>query len=191
MMMAKTRLGTRKKTAQRISKKRRRKASSPRRTFRASNTCSNAARSIPRSCSTGWTTRGRGMPPIASRPRQVRQGQGEKGLACEAAQSRRGRARGSEGGEGDGDGEGGRDERVPAARARDPRVKDYRLGGLQWMVGLHEQGINGILADEMGLGKTLQTIAFTAHLRAKCTRPFLVVGPLSVLHNWCEKFERG
>ncbi|KAF7349706.1 SNF2 family DNA-dependent ATPase [Mycena sanguinolenta] len=70
------------------------------------------------------------------------------------------------------------------------RMKDYQLEGLQWMVGLHEQGISGILADEMGLGKTLQTIAFAAHLRAKCTRPFLVVCPLSVLHNWCEEFKR-
>ncbi|KAF7349701.1 SNF2 family DNA-dependent ATPase [Mycena sanguinolenta] len=69
-------------------------------------------------------------------------------------------------------------------------MKDYQLEGLQWMVGLHEQGISGILADEMGLGKTLQTIAFAAHLRAKCTRPFLVVCSLSVLHNWCEEFKR-
>ncbi|KAK6966481.1 SNF2 family N-terminal domain-containing protein [Favolaschia claudopus] len=64
------------------------------------------------------------------------------------------------------------------------RLKDYQLEGLQWMVGLHEQGISGILADEMGLGKTLQTIAFAAHLRIHGTRPFLVVCPLSVMHNW-------
>ncbi|KAJ7882115.1 SNF2 family N-terminal domain-containing protein [Mycena leptocephala] len=69
-------------------------------------------------------------------------------------------------------------------------LKDYQLEGLQWMVGLHEQGISGILADEMGLGKTLQTIAFAAHLRATGTRPFLVVCPLSVLHNWVEEFRR-
>jgi ATP-dependent DNA helicase len=42
----------------------------------------------------------------------------------------------------------------------------------------------------MGLGKTLQTIAFAAHLRATGTRPFLVVCPLSVLHNWVEEFRR-
>ncbi|KAF8194717.1 SNF2 family N-terminal domain-containing protein [Mycena galopus ATCC 62051] len=69
-------------------------------------------------------------------------------------------------------------------------LKDYQLEGLQWMVGLHEQGISGILADEMGLGKTLQTIAFAAHLRATGTRPFLVVCPLSVLHNWISEFAR-
>ncbi|KAJ7019581.1 SNF2 family DNA-dependent ATPase [Mycena alexandri] len=68
----------------------------------------------------------------------------------------------------------------------------YQLEGLQWMLGLDEQGISGILADEMGLGKTLQTIAFCAHLRheRRATRPFLVVCPLSVLHNWVEEFAR-
>ncbi|KAJ7723043.1 SNF2 family DNA-dependent ATPase [Mycena metata] len=68
----------------------------------------------------------------------------------------------------------------------------YQLEGLQWMLGLDEQGISGILADEMGLGKTLQTIAFCAHLRheRRSTRPFLVVCPLSVLHNWVEEFKR-
>ncbi|KAJ7155165.1 SNF2 family DNA-dependent ATPase, partial [Mycena filopes] len=90
------------------------------------------------------------------------------------------------------------------------RMKDYQLEGLQWMLGLDEQGISGILGalrwrcfcfssfcfvsfpDEMGLGKTLQTIAFCAHLRheRKGTRPFLVVCPLSVLHNWGEEFKR-
>ncbi|KAJ7331395.1 SNF2 family DNA-dependent ATPase [Mycena albidolilacea] len=70
------------------------------------------------------------------------------------------------------------------------KLKDYQLEGLQWMVGLHQQGISGILADEMGLGKTLQTIAFAAHLRATGTRPFLVVCPLSVMHNWVAEFAR-
>ncbi|KAJ7112773.1 SNF2 family DNA-dependent ATPase [Mycena crocata] len=71
------------------------------------------------------------------------------------------------------------------------RLKDYQLEGLQWMVSLHEQGISGILADEMGLGKTLQTIAFSAHLRElEMSRPFLVVCPLSVLHNWKAEYER-
>lgn len=34
-----------------------------------------------------------------------------------------------------------------------------QIRGLNWMIGLYENGINGILADEMGLGKTLQTIS--------------------------------
>ncbi|KAJ7431316.1 Glucanosyltransferase-domain-containing protein [Mycena galericulata] len=71
------------------------------------------------------------------------------------------------------------------------RLKDYQLEGLQWMVSLDQQGISGILADEMGLGKTLQTIAFTAYLRARnFSRPIMIVCPLSVLHNWKEEYER-
>ncbi len=36
--------------------------------------------------------------------------------------------------------------------------------GMNWLINLYDQGINGILADEMGLGKTVQSIAFLAHL---------------------------
>ena len=38
-------------------------------------------------------------------------------------------------------------------------MRDYQVAGLNWMISLYENGINGILADEMGLGKTLQTIS--------------------------------
>ena len=63
-------------------------------------------------------------------------------------------------------------------------LRDYQLDGLQWMVSLYENGINGILGDEMGLGKTLQTIAFLAHLKEKHVHgPFLVIGPLNTLRN--------
>ncbi|KAI9449289.1 SNF2-family ATP dependent chromatin remodeling factor snf21 [Lactarius psammicola] len=70
------------------------------------------------------------------------------------------------------------------------RLKDYQLEGVAWMVSLWENGISGILADEMGLGKTIQTIAFIAHLRVRVEAPFLVVCPLSVLHNWIDEFKR-
>ncbi|KAF8328295.1 hypothetical protein F5887DRAFT_924404 [Amanita rubescens] len=33
-------------------------------------------------------------------------------------------------------------------------MRAYDLQGLNWMVSLHHNGLNGILADEMGLGKT-------------------------------------
>jgi ATP-dependent DNA helicase len=33
------------------------------------------------------------------------------------------------------------------------KLRDYQLAGVQWMVSLYENGLNGILADEMGLGK--------------------------------------
>ncbi|KAF9066436.1 SNF2 family N-terminal domain-containing protein [Rhodocollybia butyracea] len=70
-------------------------------------------------------------------------------------------------------------------------LKPYQLEGLHWMASLHANGISGILADEMGLGKTLQTIAFSAHLRdVQYVAPFLVVCPLSVLHNWIDEYTK-
>lgn len=44
-------------------------------------------------------------------------------------------------------------------------MRDYQLRGLNWMISLYENGINGILADEMGLGKTLQTISMIGYLK--------------------------
>lgn len=40
-------------------------------------------------------------------------------------------------------------------------LREYQLVGLQWMVSLYNNNLNGILADEMGLGKTVQ-------VRARC-----------------------
>ena len=68
-------------------------------------------------------------------------------------------------------------------------MREYQLAGLDWLVSLYENGLNGILADEMGLGKTVQTISLLAHLRSKGTMgPFLVVAPLSTLSNWVDEF---
>ncbi|KAG0088351.1 hypothetical protein BGZ93_002389 [Podila epicladia] len=85
----------------------------------------------------------------------------------------------------------------PTISARQPSLvtggvlRDYQLAGVEWMVSLYENGLNGILADEMGLGKTLQTISFLAYLREKGVwGPFLVVAPLSTLANWVSEFER-
>jgi SWI/SNF-related matrix-associated actin-dependent regulator of chromatin subfamily A member 5 len=64
-------------------------------------------------------------------------------------------------------------------------MRDYQVRGLNWMISLYENGINGILADEMviffnakicskflifcyffkGLGKTLQTISLLGYLK--------------------------
>ena len=35
-------------------------------------------------------------------------------------------------------------------------LKEYQISGLQWLVSLYNNRLNGILADEMGLGKTIQ-----------------------------------
>ena len=32
-------------------------------------------------------------------------------------------------------------------------MRDYQIRGVNWMISLYENGIDGILADEMGLGK--------------------------------------
>lgn len=64
-------------------------------------------------------------------------------------------------------------------------MRPYQLVGVHWIVGLYENGLNGILGDEMGLGKTVQSIAMLAHLVARgVSGPFMIVGPLSTLHNW-------
>ncbi len=68
----------------------------------------------------------------------------------------------------------------------------YQLEGLNWMIKLHDHGINGILADEMGLGKTLQTISLLAYLReARGVKgPHLVIVPKTVVGNWIKEFHR-
>ena len=66
------------------------------------------------------------------------------------------------------------------------QLKEYQLKGLNWLVNLYEQGINGILADEMGLGKTVQSISVMGYLAEQHNiwGPFLVIAPSSTLHNW-------
>eukprot|EP00124_Ichthyophonus_hoferi_P005332 Ihof_evm1s747 gene=Ihof_evmTU1s747 len=44
------------------------------------------------------------------------------------------------------------------------KLKDYQMQGLEWMVSLYNNDLNGILADEMGLGKTIQSISLVAYL---------------------------
>jgi hypothetical protein len=36
------------------------------------------------------------------------------------------------------------------------KLREYQMKGLEWMVSLYNNKLNGILADEMGLGKTVQ-----------------------------------
>ena len=53
--------------------------------------------------------------------------------------------------------------RPPAGAA----LREYQMVGLQWMVSLYNNHLNGILADEMGLGKTVQARVSCA----RCSRP--------------------
>ena len=70
-------------------------------------------------------------------------------------------------------------------------MRSYQLEGLEWLISLYENGLNGILADEMGLGKTIQTISFLAFLREKGVYgPFLIASPLSTTTNWVNEFKK-
>lgn len=64
--------------------------------------------------------------------------------------------------------------------------------GLEWMVSLYNNNLNGILADEMGLGKTIQTIGLITYLmeKKKVNGPFLIIVPLSTISNWMLEFEK-
>mmetsp|Transcript_23933 Transcript_23933/g.42618 ORF Transcript_23933/g.42618 Transcript_23933/m.42618 type:complete len:723 (-) Transcript_23933:180-2348(-) len=71
-------------------------------------------------------------------------------------------------------------------------MREYQMQGLNWLIHLYDNGINGILADEMGLGKTLQTISLLGYLHEYrgITGPHLVLVPKSTLHNWLNEFRR-
>ncbi|KAK9767946.1 ATP-dependent DNA helicase Snf21 [Basidiobolus ranarum] len=72
------------------------------------------------------------------------------------------------------------------------KLKEYQIKGLQWMVSLYNNRLNGILADEMGLGKTIQTLSLITYLIEKKHQngPFLIIVPLSTLTNWTLEFEK-
>uniref|UniRef100_UPI00358E5DCF transcription activator BRG1-like n=1 Tax=Myxine glutinosa TaxID=7769 RepID=UPI00358E5DCF len=72
------------------------------------------------------------------------------------------------------------------------QLKYYQVQGLEWMVSLFNNNLNGILADEMGLGKTIQTIALITYLmeKKKVNGPFLIIVPLSTLSNWVIEFDK-
>ncbi|KAJ2998923.1 hypothetical protein HDV02_003898 [Globomyces sp. JEL0801] len=71
-------------------------------------------------------------------------------------------------------------------------MRDYQIQGLNWLISLYENGINGILADEMGLGKTLQTISLLGYLKhhENINGPHLIIVPKSTLHNWMKEVSR-
>uniref|UniRef100_M4B8C8 Uncharacterized protein n=1 Tax=Hyaloperonospora arabidopsidis (strain Emoy2) TaxID=559515 RepID=M4B8C8_HYAAE len=71
-------------------------------------------------------------------------------------------------------------------------MKPYQLEGLNWMIRLHDSGVNGILADEMGLGKTLQSISLLAYLREArgIEGPHIIIVPKSTVGNWMKELKR-
>uniref|UniRef100_A0A671RP94 Probable global transcription activator SNF2L2 n=1 Tax=Sinocyclocheilus anshuiensis TaxID=1608454 RepID=A0A671RP94_9TELE len=71
-------------------------------------------------------------------------------------------------------------------------LKHYQIQGLEWMVSLYNNNLNGILADEMGLGKTIQTIALITYLmeHKRLNGPYLIIVPLSTLSNWVNELDK-
>ncbi|KAL3536805.1 hypothetical protein ACH5RR_000171 [Cinchona calisaya] len=69
-------------------------------------------------------------------------------------------------------------------------LRDYQIVGLQWMLSLYNNKLNGILADEMGLGKTVQVMSLIAYLMEFKGNygPHLIVVPNAVLVNWKSEF---
>lgn len=70
-------------------------------------------------------------------------------------------------------------------------LKPYQLEGLEWLVSLYNNNLNGILADEMGLGKTIQTLSLITYLVEvkRISGPFLIIVPLSVMSNWVRELD--
>jgi SWI/SNF-related matrix-associated actin-dependent regulator of chromatin subfamily A member 2/4 len=66
------------------------------------------------------------------------------------------------------------------------KLREYQIVGLQWMISLYNNHLNGILADEMGLGKTVQVMALIAYLMEKKANfgLHLIIVPNAVMVNW-------
>lgn len=61
------------------------------------------------------------------------------------------------------------------------KLREYQMVGLQWMVSLYNNHLNGILADEMGLGKTVQVGTKRTPTRSCSHSWFPARGPMLVL----------
>ncbi|CEF67400.1 Chromodomain-helicase-DNA-binding protein 6 [Strongyloides ratti] len=69
-------------------------------------------------------------------------------------------------------------------------LREYQHEGVSWLTYCYYWHRNCILADEMGLGKTVQSVTFLQEIYDSGIHgPFLVIVPLSTLHNWEREFE--
>ena len=83
-------------------------------------------------------------------------------------------------------------KRQPSYLGRgDLRLRDYQLGGVNWLASCWSKDDSIILADEMGLGKTIQAVSFLSYLfhTHSLFGPFLLVVPLSTMAAWQREFE--
>lgn len=70
------------------------------------------------------------------------------------------------------------------------QLREYQFEGVNWLLYCYYNRQNCILADEMGLGKTVQTICFLQRVYDYGIHgPFLIVVPLSTIHNWQREFD--
>ena len=85
--------------------------------------------------------------------------------------------------------------RIPLPEGIHARLRPYQQEGFDFLCHLAAIGMGGVLADDMGLGKTLQTLCWIKYRKDMLeaeggTRPFLVICPASVLHNWRRETEK-
>ncbi|KAL9188329.1 hypothetical protein ACHAXT_006707 [Thalassiosira profunda] len=87
---------------------------------------------------------------------------------------------------------GGRRARGDPSTLAGGKMRQYQLEGLNWMIRLQENGVNGILADEMGLGKTMQSISILVYMMEykADNGPHLIIVPKSTLSNWMNELAR-
>eukprot|EP00177_Eucheuma_denticulatum_P008147 GFKZ01014836.1.p1 GENE.GFKZ01014836.1~~GFKZ01014836.1.p1 ORF type:complete len:2161 (+),score=310.89 GFKZ01014836.1:1124-7606(+) len=81
--------------------------------------------------------------------------------------------------------------RIPVELLRGT-LRPYQKAGMDWLISLFQQSLNGVLADEMGLGKTIQAISLLAWLAVErgIWGPHLIVVPTSVIVNWEVEFKK-
>lgn len=66
----------------------------------------------------------------------------------------------------------------------DCKMRQYQLEGLNWMIRLQENGVNGILADEMGLGKVCFETIYSTFIRVPPPL-FLFISAANYSHTSC------
>jgi len=70
------------------------------------------------------------------------------------------------------------------------RLFPYQRMGVNWLVGLHDEGIGGLLCDEMGLGKTIQALALIAETFNPEKSKFLITCPSNLVINWAREIKK-
>lgn len=61
---------------------------------------------------------------------------------------------------------------------------DYQLEGVNWLISLYENNLNGILGDDMGLGKTLQSLTMVGYLFDVKKNKRTILNHCTIKYNW-------